>query len=645
MFRRLKPHFGKRIDDLWIAYNIGGPEDKQAIDEVLTILAVKRLGIAIGDEKITLEPPTPSVIGGGEYTIGHIEYPGLAPYPFTLHRNDLLRHVFILAPSGGGKTTLNIGILRQLLRDGIPWWSIDWKRNYRCLLNDEHAKDLVVLTIGRETAPLRLNMLRAPAGVEATEWVYSISDIISVAYLLLQGARNVMAEALLGAIAQHGERATLRDALGLLRHELGTTRSGGRRYGWLESAYRSIEELTKGAIGESLNDPDGITLARLLVVPVVFELQALGEDQKRAFCLYLLQAVLLFRKHQHDEREVLKHVIVCDEAHNVFPKDHWGVVSVPSKIAREIREYGEGLISLTQQGDVADSLIANSGVKFFMRVDYPRDADMVSKMLQVDVGWLAKIPLGQAIARLPTRWYKPFLFSFPEQPIKNRLVSDAFVAERYAQWRGPAAPPINPTLAVSAPVAEMRPRDVELVLDIAEHPISTVTQRYERLRWNPKTGNGIKDAVINSALAEFVVLEAGRGRVKLLALTLAGEDVVRKHGGTIRRSGRAGLEHEFWRARIKERCEARGYTVTEEYHLGGGKHVDLRAHQGDRVLLIEVETGKSDVSANIAKCAGHGPLVVFFTSLQALDAACALVPEGVLVVAPESINRLHDVLR
>jgi hypothetical protein len=310
-----------------------------------------------------------------------------------------------------------------------------------------------------------------------------------------------------------------------------------------------------------------------------------------------------------------------------------------------VREYGTSLLAGTQQSDVADSLIANSGIKLILRVDFPKDADFASKLLQVDVRWLAKIPLGQGIARLPTRYYQPFLFSFPEQPLKNQLVPDALVAERYAQWHSTKiGSQAEATPVVLETVAELRPRDVALLLDVAAHPISTVTERYDRLQWNPKTGNAVKDAVINAGLAEFVVIEAGRGRVKLLTLTPAGEDVVRKNGGAITRPGRAGMEHEFWRSRLKERCQARGYTVTEEYHVGNGKRVDLHAQRGERVFLIEVETGKSDVRANIAKCTGHGRLVMFFTSAQALDAARAVVPDDVLVVAPESLTRLHDLL-
>ncbi|HEY4360274.1 MAG TPA: hypothetical protein VGN17_04875 [Bryobacteraceae bacterium] len=645
VFKRLKPLYGKRIDDLWIAYNVGTPEDKIAIDEVLTILAVRRLGIAVGDEKITLEPPTASVIGGGEYTLGTVNYPGLPPYPFTLYRRELLRHLFLLGPSGTGKSTLILGLLRQLLRDGLDFWSVDFKRNYRCLLGDPHARRLVVLTVGRGTAPLRLNMLQAPHGVEPAEWAEALTDIISTAYLLMQGARNVLKESLLNAITTHGARGTLRDALDHLRLQLGTSRGGSRRYGWLESSYRSIEELTKGALGNALNAPGEMTLGDLLDVPVVFELQGLGEDQKRCFCLYLLQAVLLLRKHQSDQREVLRHVLVFDEAHNVFPKEQWGQLGVPSKLAREVREYGEALIAATQQADVADSLIANSGTKLILRTDYPKDVDFASKLLQVDARWLAKIPLGQGIARLPTRYYQPFLFNFPEQPLKNQIVTDERVQVRYAQWTRTehAMPPV--VIPTQKEVSEgLRPREHELLLDVAAHPISAVTERYARLGWNPKTGNGIKDAVLQAGLVEFVVIDAGRTRVKLLTLTSAGERLVVDNGGTIQRSGRAGMEHEFWRARLKERCEARGYTVTEEYHLGNGKRVDLRAVRDGRMYLIEIETGKSDVKANVEKCAGHGALVVFFSSAAARDAAVDAIPATCTVITPETLNMLHRLL-
>jgi hypothetical protein len=370
---------------------------------------------------------------------------------------------------------------------------------------------------------------------------------------------------------------------------------------------------------------------------IVFELQALGEDQKRAFCLYLLQTQLLLRKHQQEERERLQMVLVFDEGHNVFPKDEWGKIGVPSKLAREIREYGVGLIIGTQQPDISDSVIANSGIKIIFRTDY--HVDFASKLMGVDQRWLSKIPLGQGIARLPSRYYQPFLFAFPPQPLKNTLVTDNAVKARYDAWTTTPAPE-EPLVGLA-----LREKELALLLDVAAHPISTVTQRYHRLRWNPNTGNPVKDSIIRHGLATFSTVDIGRTHMKFLTLTEHGEAIVIEHGGTIRHHGTAGIEHEFWRARLRERCENRGYTVTDEYRLPNGKRVDLQARRSDKAFLLEVETGKSDVQDNINRAAGHGTLIVFFTNNRARDDAKAFLPPDVLAITPDTLNTLHDALR
>lgn len=605
-----------------------------------------------------------------------------------------MRHVFLLGPSGTGKSTLIISILRQLSQDRVPWWAVDFKRNYRCLLADPHGKATLVFTLGRSLAPLSLNVLAAPHGVERNSWVEALADIICTAYLLLHGARNVLKNALLGAISDKGDHATLRDALHLVANELVRSRQGSRRYGWLESTHRSLEELSTGALGDSLNATNPLSLRELLTVPVVFELEGLGEDQQRFVALFFLQSVLFLRKHETVPREVLRHVLIFDEAHNIFRKDQWGELSLPSTLAREVREYGEALISATQQADVADSLIANSGTKIILRCDHPKDVDFTSKLLQVDGRWVSKIPVGHGIARLATRYYQSFLFTFPEQPIKNTLISEDRVQQRYAQWTtnlisrrarhdptlkaarrdleawarttnsttssvSPLFDAINATAETNdianTLVSERTPdttafdaiseKERTLLTDIATHPISTVTERYARLQWNPKTGNVVKDSIIKHEYARFEVIAVPPGSVKLLALTVAGERFV---GKTARPLHHGGMEHEFWRQRLRERCERRGCLVQEEYDVGGGKRVDLLARQRERSFYIEVETGKSDVHGNIAKCQGQGAtLIVFFTSIGALRRATAqrTMPKDVVLLSPETIRQLHDLIR
>ena len=84
--------------------------------------------------------------------------------------------------------------------------------------------------------------------------------------------------------------------------------------------------------------------------------------------------------------------------------------------------------------------------------------------------------------------------------------------------------------------------------------------------------------------------------------------------------------------------------MTEEYDLGDGKRVDLHAQRNNREILIEIETGKSDVQGNIAKCQGrNATIVAFFTSADALRRAT--VPTDVTALCPETLERLHPLLR
>jgi len=186
-----------------------------------------------------------------------------------------------------------------------------------------------------------------------------------------------------------------------------------------------------------------------------------------------------------------------------------------------------------------------------------------------------------------------------------------------------------------------------LLADVAKYPISTVTERYERLGWNPKVGNAMKDQLFKDGLVGFVVLPVPNGKVKLLTLTKTGEDVMRNLGIVLTRAGAGGLEHEFWRARLKERCQARGYSVSEEYSLDNGKRVDLRAVSPGREFLIEIETGKSNIEANIEKCAGHpATVVLFFTNQQALAHAAGILSAhpSVIALCPNTLSSLHDLL-
>jgi hypothetical protein len=605
LFRRLKPLYGRKIDVLWYEYQTASVERRREIEGVLTLIAAKRLGMAVGEERLVLDPPPGGLIGCGEYVVGSVSYPGLAPYEFRLRRDELLRHVFILGPTGTGKSTLILGLLQQFLVDGVPFMVFDFKRNYRCLVDAPGAATMQVLTVGRDVAPLSLNALQPPRGVLFEEWAAGLADIISNSYLLMQGARNVLMEALLRAHREHGDAATIKDAYQFLEVELRSGKTGGRRYGWLESSARSLEELTKGGYGAALNATNGAAFSDLVQTPVVFELQGLGDDQKKFFCLFCLHAILQLRKNAMAAREVLQHVLVFDEAHNVFPKDQYGQLGIPSRLAREVREYGEAIIAATQQADIAESLIANSGIKIILRTDYPKDVDFASKLLQIEPKWLPKLSLGTGIARLPSRFYTPFLFTFSPQPIKNVAVSDDAIRRRFDERRGTRTKTEAQSLVVT-------PKELDLLVDIAVQPITGIAARYERLGWHPVTGNAIKNSIITKGLALFEDVPTTSARVKILTLTTLGIEYLAAHGITVPSGRRGGAAHEYWRATLRAILEREGYVTSEEFPVGEGRTVDLEAKRKAHEIVIEIETGKSDINANIEKCKRLPATIVFF---------------------------------
>jgi hypothetical protein len=99
---------------------------------------------------------------------------------------------------------------------------------------------------------------------------------------------------------------------------------------------------------------------------------------------------------------------------------------------------------------------------------------------------------GTGIARLPTRFYQPFLFTFAEQPQKNMPVDDDAVAQRFDDVRLQRT---APTMVTQERVAASE-QERALLVDIARVPIAGITARYDRLGWHPMTGNAVKNSII-----------------------------------------------------------------------------------------------------------------------------------------------------
>ena len=98
-----------------------------------------------------------------------------------------------------------------------------------------------------------------------------------------------------------------------------------------------------------------------------------------------------------------------------------------------------------------------------------------------------------------------------------------------------------------------------------------------------------------------------RSRVQLFDITELGKQHLREFGINPYRPGRRGsLTHQFWIAKIKTHYEQLGYRVDEEFTVGGGKAIDLVVTSAKERSAIEIETGLSNVQANLTKCIEAG---------------------------------------
>ncbi len=64
---------------------------------------------------------------------------------------------------------------------------------------------------------------------------------------------------------------------------------------------------------------------------------------------------------------------------------------------------------------------------------------------------------------------------------------------------------------------------------------------------------------------------------------------------------RESLEHRYWVRQVARDYEKKGYEVTCEHPVKGNAAVDILASRPGEKIAIEVETGKSNIKANLEK--------------------------------------------
>jgi len=432
---KLKPILGNKIDELYFKYSLSDSlEEKNQIFQILSVLYQKHLGKFL-DKKVLLEPPEKSLVQG-EYDVAKVVYAEKELFPFSLREKDWSRHVCISGMSGSGKTTLALNILQRFIEKDKNFLVFDWKKSFRSLINTDPS--IMCFTVGNDLVSnlFKTNINRPPKGVSPKEWINTLCDLLTESFCVSFGVHKILLETLdevfegWGVYKGSPHYPNWQHIKRML--EIKARESKGREATWYESALRIASVLTFGDFGKVINydGKKSLSVEDMFDKRIIFELNSLGNVEKKFFAEYLLTYIYKLKKANSGKvEEGFNHAILVDEAHNIFLKNKTYFVSesVTDMIYREMREYGTCLICLDQHiSKLSDTVKGNSACHIAFQQQLPQDVYDVSSIMQLSEKKeiFSQLPVGFAVVKLSERYTSPFLIKVPYTDLRNYTISD-----------------------------------------------------------------------------------------------------------------------------------------------------------------------------------------------------------------------------
>jgi len=545
---------------------------------------------------ILLPPPTPD-ISKGEYVLGKVIWSNAEVGDFGLRENELGQHISIFGRTGAGKTNAAFLLLQQLLDKGNRFLVFDWKQTYRGMASQKQMK---LYTPGQDEAPLFFNPLNLSAIPENLHDAY-LRHLVAVwldvyfrelRLLTTEGAEYLFLRGIETMRTQQQQLTFQNLYSWLLQYP-----SVCREKDWKVSLSNVLHKMTTGPIGRVLQDHhEPVDIGKLLTTCSVIELHWLGSPKDKVFLMQTLLLQLYYHVSQLGHSPSLRFFVLVEEAHNILLRHAQGYETVMEMVLRQVREYGVGICLLDQHPSLISLPARGTYTTIAFSLPAYEDVHAVdnSMALGQDREYLSKLKVGQAIVHLRDRFMKPFLVQFPKAELGSYLPS-----------RKPPVGNLPKSRVIYPGHRLLSQRAKALLLDIADNPITSTSQRYRQLSLNPKQGNELRKELLAQRLIQHVDINTGKARIRLIQPTQEGKMLLREQGIRIVEHRRKGsLVHQYWCQKAKEHFEKKGYGVLEEVEIGKGKAVDLVAINDQERIAIEVETGKSDVVGNVRKCLG-----------------------------------------
>jgi hypothetical protein len=677
--RQLKPVLGRKIDRLWSVYlSESDPSGRREIEQTLELLAAKHLKKSFEQDHNPFPPPSSKFAGAGEIELGSVHYGSSDLYPFRLKSRRLTEHVLISGRSGSGKTNLTFILAEEIINKGIKLLALDWKRGYRDLCS--RNSDILVFTVGRGVSPIRFNPLIPPPGCEPNLWIKMVVEVIANAYLGGEGVISLLVAGLDQLYRQAGvydrqsaHWPTVQDLLGWLRG----TKLKGRAAMWQASAERILLAMMYGEFGAVMNTRDNSHVADLLNHNVVLEMDGLSSSSDKTLFSEALTLYLYRYRLAKGPLKKLTNMIILEEAHNLLlKKTSESRESVLETSIRMIRQYGMGYVFVDQSASLLSRVaFANSYCTLALSQKLRSDIQTLAGAMNLSDEQkqaLSTLEIGTAVVRLADEFPQAFQVKIPLSRVREGSVSDDMVRERMKGFYSdtatnkaskgnlkvitPVPPPdknneiipqekikrdshppapvkadtqtrLNSAIASRPPVTMLTREELGFLADIITAPLLTTVSRYQRLHISRRKGNAVRRSLLESDFIQAVTIPTRSGQSVLYELTDAGREACKKHGIDPGPLPREGLEHRFWVQRTRQYFQDKGYSVTLEHPVKGNGAIDLLAARPGERIAVEVETGKSDIKANLAhlKLSEVDKTVLIATCPEAIGACKAAI--------------------
>jgi len=403
--------------------------------------------------------------------------------PYSIPLRTLTKHGLIVGTTGSGKTTTVCRLLRGLWEKGVPFLVIEpVKTEYRDLLRGGRLGEaLRIFTLGNEqVAPFRLNPLSILPGVSVQAHIDLLKSVFNSSFFMWGPLPQVLELCLHEIYRDRGwDLTTGHNPRGLSQANPTLTDLwrkvdpvvNGLGYSHestleIRAALKTrLESLRIGGKGMMLDTRASPCLEALLQKPTVIELQAVADNEEKAFLMGIILALLYeyYGSRGLEGGGELKHVTVIEEAHRLLSRDtsenpYTGnvkgqAVETFTNILAEIRAYGEGFLIAEQiPTKLAPEIIKNTNLKVMHRLVAEDDRRVMAAAMNIpeaDARRVVSLAVGQA-AVFSEGWDTAALVRVPYVPPQGPPLSKAAREAEIKAAHAPAAESARSPLAACA---------------------------------------------------------------------------------------------------------------------------------------------------------------------------------------------------